>query len=126
MSCRCVKYHSFGITVFEISDGRYIYIYITEPRCGRDLKRPLHRLVRQLRSSSLDPTTLGRKVQKRCARQKKKKVLNVLASARVVCLWQSVREWSEACSLLYFFPLDEEKKNKLPVVTVSLKKFSGS
>jgi hypothetical protein len=57
---------------------------------------------------------------------KKKKVLNVLASARVVCLWQSVREWSEACSLLYFFPLDEEKKNKLPVVTVSLKKFSGS
>jgi len=73
MSCRCVKYHSFGITVFEISDGRYIYIYITEPRCGRDLKRPLHRLVRQLRSSSLDPTTLGRKVQKRCARQKKKK-----------------------------------------------------
>jgi hypothetical protein len=125
MSCRCVKYHSFGITVFEISDGRYIYIYITEPRCGRDLKRPLHRLVRQLRSSSLDPTTLGRKVQKRCARQKKK-VLNVLASARVVCLWQSVREWSEACSLLYFFPLDEEKKNKLPVVTVSLKKFSGS
>lgn len=38
--------------------------------CGREFKRPLHRLVRQLRSSSLDPTTLGRKVQKRCARQK--------------------------------------------------------
>ena len=42
---------------------------ISEPRCGREFKRPLHRLVRQLRSSSLDPTTLGRKVQKRCARQ---------------------------------------------------------
>ncbi len=125
MSCRCVKYHSFGITVFEISDGRYIYIYITEPRCGRDLKRPLHRLVRQLRSSSLDPTTLGRKVQKRCARQKKsfeRFGFGTCGLSVAVC----EREWSEACSLLYFFPLDEEKKNKLPVVTVSLKKFSGS
>lgn len=85
MSCRCVKYHSFGITVFEISDGRCVCvrvafavvvkllngfetstfavarIYISEPRCGRDFwkrKPPLHRLVRQLRSSSLDQTSL--------------------------------------------------------------------
>lgn len=30
------------------------------------------------------------------------KIFDVLASARVVCLWPSVRE-SEACSLLFFF-----------------------
>lgn len=111
MSCRCVKYHSFGITVFEISDGRYIYIYIyNRTAMWTGLKTPASPIGATAEKLVTRSNDSWSKSSEEVRASKKKKVLNVLASARVVCLWQSVREWSEACSLLYFFPLDEEKK----------------
>ncbi len=101
MSCRCVKYHSFGITVFEISDGRYIYIY-NRTALWTGLKTPASPIgatAEKLVTRSNDSWSKSSEE----VRASKKKVLNVLASARVVCLWQSVRESGLRLALCYIF-----------------------
>lgn len=110
---------------------------ISEPRCGREFKRPLHRLVRQLRSSSLDPTTLGRKVQKRCARQTFFwfRTFRFFGHVWFVCgrLWEK----SDACSLLFyrnktrrerfFLPnLRHHNHQRLPSATIRKRKENGA